>query len=78
VIVAGHLHVRAAFPDGPRLHAQLGPAIEHPYDTTVAQLDADRLSLIATELPGPCWQVETRFAPAETTWRYQEGRWLRA
>jgi predicted phosphodiesterase len=78
LLLAGHLHVRAAFPDGPRLHLQLGPLIEHPYDATLVEIHDAGLRLTATSLPGAAWETETRLAPGDAAWHEAGGRWMTA
>jgi len=78
VVVAGHLHVRAAFADGPALHLQIGPLLEHPFDATLLALANGEVRVSAASLPGGQWDTETRLVADERRWRYEGGRWISA
>jgi hypothetical protein len=76
LVLSGHIHARCTTHDDPLLQLTVGALIEPPFDATIVEIDATRLSIRRTARRlGEIAPIDPVFSGDDGRWRVSDGRW---
>lgn len=76
IVISGHIHARASCCDGPLLQLVQGALVEAPYESSLLEITAARVTRHAVELEGPATlRPGPALAPASQTFALTESGW---
>jgi hypothetical protein len=76
LVLCGHIHARCTTHDGPLLQFMVGAVIEPPFDATIVEIDAAKLSVRRTARRlGGVAPIDPVFSADDEHWRRIDDRW---